>query len=134
MVDMGIEHYLISGALVAIQAQRLVRKICKHCKVVDDIPSSVLAELKQHIPEGARFYKGAGCKECGDSGYMGREMICEVLSVNEELSSLIAKGASKEAMLEQATKDGFVDIFKNGIQKALDGVTTIEEVLKVAKG
>ena len=134
MADMGIEHYLISGALVAIQAQRLVRKICKHCKVEEELSPTVLEELHGSIPEGAKFYKGSGCKECGDSGYMGREMICEVLTITDELSSLIAKGAGKEAMLEQAQKDGFIDIFQNGIQKALDGITSIEEILKVAKG
>jgi len=134
MVDMGIENYLISGALVAIQAQRLVRKICLNCKVEDNLSLSMLEDLKDVVPNGARFYKGKGCKECSDTGYMGREMICEVLSISEELSSLIAKGASKDSLLEQATKDGFVPIFKNGIDKALDGVTTIEEILKVTKG
>ena len=134
MVDMGIQHYLISGALVAIQAQRLVRKICKHCKTVEDVPSSVLAELKGLVSDGTVFYKGSGCRECGDTGYMGREMICEVLSISEDLSSLIAKGASKELMHEQAIKDGFIGIYENGIQKAIDGITTIEEILKVAKG
>jgi general secretion pathway protein E len=61
-------------------------------------------------------------------------MICEVLTITEELSSLIAKGASKDEMLIQAKKDGFINIFHNGIQKAIDGITSIEEVLKVAKG
>ena len=134
MVDMGIEYYLISGALVAIQAQRLVRKICTHCKAIEDIPATTLDEFKEYIPKGAKFYKGTGCRECNESGYMGREMICEVLSISDTLSSLIAKGASKEALLEQAKKEGFIGIFQNGIQKALDGVTTLEEVLKVAKG
>ncbi|WP_457746150.1 GspE/PulE family protein [Sulfurimonas sp.] len=133
MADMGIEHYLISGALVAIQAQRLVRKICIHCKVVDELSASVQEEIDGVIPEGTVFYKGKGCKECSDTGYMGREMICEVLNISESLSSLIAKGGSKEQMLEQAKKEGFVDIFQNGIQKAIDGITSIEEVLKVAK-
>ena len=134
MADMGIEHYLISGALVAVQAQRLVRKICKHCKVEEILPSSIMAELHEYIPEGAKFYKGEGCRECGDTGYMGREMICEVLNISDELAALIAKGVSKEEILTQAKKEGFIDIFHNGIQKALDGVTSIEEVLKVAKG
>jgi general secretion pathway protein E len=134
MVDMGIENYLISGALVAIQAQRLVRKICLKCKVVEKIPASTLEELESFIPQHSVFYKGKGCKECNDTGYMGREMICEVLNVTEALSSLIAKGASKEALLAQAVDDGFIGIFENGIQKALDGVTSIEEVLRVAKG
>jgi general secretion pathway protein E len=135
MVDMGIEHYLISGALVAIQAQRLVRKICPHCKVVEDVPSTTLEELKAYnIPEGAKFYTGSGCRECGNSGFSGREMICEVLSISEDLSSLIAQGASKEQLHTQAVKEGFIGIFENGLQKALDGVTSIQEIFKVAKG
>ncbi|MCX6052122.1 MAG: ATPase, T2SS/T4P/T4SS family [Campylobacterales bacterium] len=134
MVDMGIEHYLISGALVAIQAQRLVRKICTHCKIIEEIPTTVLEELHQVIAKDAKFYKGKGCKECNESGYMGREMICEVLNISESLSSLIAKGAPKDAMLAQAIAEGFITIFQNGIQKALDGITSLEEVLKVAKG
>ena len=134
MADMGIEHYLISGALVAIQAQRLVRKICTHCKVEDELSASVLEEIHNAVPEGTVFYKGKGCRECGGTGYMGREMICEVLNISEELSSLIAKGASKEQLLAQAKEEGFIPIFQNGLQKAIDGITSIEEVLKVAKG
>jgi len=134
MVDMGIQHYLISGALVAIQAQRLIRKICTHCKVIDEVPSSVLAELNGLVPPGTVFYKGKGCRECGDTGYMGREMICEVLSISEEISSLIAKGSSKESIHKQALKEGFIGLYENGIEKAINGVTTIQEILKVAKG
>ncbi len=134
MADMGIEHYLISGALVAIQAQRLVRKICPNCKTKEELPPSVLEEIQEYIPENAEFYTGKGCKECNDTGYRGREMICEVLTVTDALSSLIAKGASKDELRAQAEKDGFIPIFQNGIQKALDGVTSIEEVLRVAKG
>jgi general secretion pathway protein E len=133
MVDMGIENYLISGALVAVQAQRLVRKICVHCKTEENVPASILEELGNFVPKDAKFYTGKGCKECNDSGYMGREMICEVLNISDNMSSLIAKGASKEKMLEQATSDGFIGIFENGIQKALDGITSIEEILRVAK-
>lgn len=133
MADMGIQHYLLSGALVAIQAQRLVRKICPHCKIEEHLPASVLEEIQEFLPEGARFYTGSGCRECGDSGFMGREMICEVLNISEELSSLIAKGAGKDVLHEQALKDGFISIYQNGIQKALDGITSIQEILKVAK-
>jgi len=134
MADMGIEHYLISGALVAVQAQRLVRKICPHCKTVDNLSASVLEEIEEAVPPGSVFYKGKGCKECGDSGYMGREMICEVLTISEKISSMIAKGASKDEILHQAQKEGFVNLFQNGLQKAIDGITSIEEILKVAKG
>jgi len=133
MVDMGIENYLISGALVAIQAQRLVKKICLNCRVKDNLSISILEDLKGIVPNDSVFYKGKGCKECANSGYKGREMICEVLNISDKLSSLIAKGSSKDILLKQAIKDGFIPIFKNGIDKALDGVTTIEEILKVTK-
>jgi general secretion pathway protein E len=133
MADMGIQHYLISGALVAIQAQRLVRKICQNCKVEEEVSDSTLEELHEHIPEGAKFYTGAGCKECNETGFAGREMICEVLNISEDISSLIAKGASKEEISKQALSEGFVSIFKNGIQKALDGKTSLAEILKAAK-
>ncbi|MDA7817735.1 GspE/PulE family protein [Sulfurimonas sp.] len=133
MVDMGIPSYLISGALVAIQAQRLVRKICTHCKTETKITASVREEVQDFIPDNAKFYTGKGCKECNDTGFMDREMICEVLTVTDDLSSLIAQGASLNEMRAQAVKDGFVGIFENGIQKALDGVTSLEEILKVAK-
>lgn len=134
MADMGIEHYLISGALVAIQAQRLIRKICTHCKVEEILSPSILEEIDAFIPEGTKFYKGSGCKECGGSGYMGREMICEVLPISDKLSSLIANAASKDELHRVAIEEGFVPIFQNGIQKAIDGITSMEEILKVAKG
>ncbi|QOY52814.1 GspE/PulE family protein [Candidatus Sulfurimonas baltica] len=133
MVDMGIPHYLISGALVAIQAQRLVRKICVHCKTVAKVPASVIEEMHGLIPENSKFYIGKGCKECNDTGYMGREMICEVLTITDELSSLIAKGSSNDVLHTQAVKDGFIGILKNGIDKAIEGITSLEEILKVAK-
>lgn len=133
MVDMGIEPYLISGSLVAIQAQRLVRKICLNCKTEDKVPASVLDEFKGLIPLESKFYIGKGCRECKETGYMGREMICEVLVVNEKISSLIAKNASFEAIHTQALEDGFVGLLENGINKALAGVTSLEEVLRVAK-
>jgi len=133
MVDMGIPHYLISGALVAIQAQRLVRKICPNCKTEEKVSASTLERIHHLVPEHSKFYVGKGCKECNETGYVGREMICEVLNINEKLSSLIAQGASNEVLHAQAVEDGFVGIFQNGINKAISGVTTLAEILKVAK-
>ncbi|MDQ1244958.1 MAG: hypothetical protein QG565_1299 [Campylobacterota bacterium] len=133
MVDMGIAPYLISGSLVAIQAQRLVRKICQICKTEEKVPLSALDDLKNLIPPDSKFYTGKGCKECNETGYFGREMICEVLVVNEKISSLIAKNASVELIHAQALEDGFVGLFENGINKALAGVTSLEEILRVAK-
>ena len=133
MVDMGIPHYLISGALVTIQAQRLVRKLCTYCKVEEKISATTLEEVHEYIPEHSKFYTGKGCKECNETGYMGREMICEVLTITDKIRSLIAKGASNEALHAQAVEDGFVAILENGIHKAVDGITSLEEILKVAK-
>lgn len=133
MSDMGIEPYLISGALMAIQAQRLVRKTCKYCKKEADIPLLLREEYSAYIPHNTVFYKGVGCKECNGSGYMGREMICEVLPISEELSSLIARGGSKDEIFKQAKEEGFVGMFENGMAKAVQGITTIDEILRVAK-
>jgi general secretion pathway protein E len=133
MIDMGIEPYLISGALVTVQAQRLVRKICVNCKTEDHIPTTSLEAYEKYIPKGTIFYKGEGCHECNGTGYMGREMICEVLPISENISSMIAKGASKNDITQQAIAEGFIDMFQNGMQKACEGVTTFEEILRVAK-
>lgn len=134
ILDMGIESYLVSGALVAIQAQRLVRKLCPNCKVLDTLNEKVLGEIKEYIPtDEYQFYRGEGCKECNHSGYTGREMICEVLTITEEFARLIAAGGSKEEMTQLAYKDGFQPMFADGIEKALNGKTTVEEVFRVAR-
>ena len=133
IVDMGIESYLVSGALVAIQAQRLVRKICPHCKVKTNINAKLLEEIKPFIPENPTFYKGEGCKECNHTGYMGREMISEVLTVSDKISRMIAADASKEEITKQAMEEGFITMFEDGIKKALEGKTTVDEVFRVAR-
>jgi len=133
ILDMGIEEYLVSGALVAIQAQRLVRKICPYCKHETVLPERLLKDVKQYLPENPVFYKGEGCKECGMSGYKGREMISEVLVISETMSRMIARNASKEELTKQAIEEGFISMFEDGVHKALDGKTTIEEIYRVAR-
>jgi len=133
ILDMGIEEYLVSGALVAIQAQRLVRKICAHCKKETALDPALYKEVKEYLPENPIFYKGAGCKECGHSGYSGREMISEVLNISETMARMIARVASKEELTNQAVEEGFVTMFEDGVHKALDGKSTIEEVFRVAR-
>ncbi len=133
ILDMGIEEYLVSGALVAIQAQRLVRKICPHCKREVSLPENLLKDVKQYLPEKPLFYEGEGCKECGHSGFSGREMISEVLTISETFSRMIAKNASKEEMTRQAIEEGFVNMFEDGVRKALEGKTTIQEIYRVAR-
>jgi len=133
ILDMGIEEYLVSGALVAIQAQRLVRKICLHCKVETVLEPSLIKDIQSYLPENPIFYKGEGCKECDHSGYSGREMISEVLTISETMARMIARVASKEDLTKQAEKEGFITMFEDGIHKALSGVSTIEEVYRVAR-
>ncbi len=133
ILDMGIEEYLVSGALVAIQAQRLVRKICVYCKKETVLDPILRKSVEQYLPENPIFYVGEGCKECGHSGYAGREMISEVLSVTEPLSRMIASGASKEELTKQAMEEGFVTMFEDGVHKALEGKTTIAEIYRVAR-
>lgn len=133
ILDMGIERYLVSGALVAIQAQRLVRKLCSKCIVKDTLSQKILEEIGDYLPENPQFYKGEGCKDCGQSGYSGREMISEVLQVSEVFARLIASGGSKEQMTELAYKEGFEPMFADGIAKALQGKSTVEEVFRVAR-
>jgi len=111
----------------------LVRKICTHCKA-EYLPSEkLLSDIREYLPEEPVFYKGEGCKECQQSGYMGREMISEVLPISETLSRMIAVSASKEEMTKQAIQEGFVSMFEDGINKALLGETTIDEVYRVAR-
>jgi len=133
IIDMGIEAYLVSGALVAIQAQRLIRKLCPHCKVKTTLPEEMLKDVKDFIPETYQFYKARGCEKCMQSGYVGRDMVSEVLVVDEDMQSMIARGVSKEDILEYALENGFVTMFEDAAIRAAIGKTTIEEVYRVAK-
>lgn len=134
VMDMGIEPYLLSGSLVAIEAQRLVRKLCPHCKTKYILPKTAHDEIKDLLPETYQFYKNVGCEKCAQTGYLGREMISEILVVSETISSMIAQGASKAKLKEQALIEGFVDMYTDGIIRAARGITTLEEITRVAKG
>ena len=133
ILDMGIEEYLVSGALVAIQAQRLVRKICTRCKKETALPEALRKDVEPYLPENPKFYVGAGCKECSHSGYQGREMISEVLRISEPISRMIARNATKEEITKQALEEGFITMFEDGVNKVLSGETTIEEIYRVAR-
>ena len=133
IADMGIEPYLISGALVAIEAQRLVRKLCPNCKQKTILPSNLQEQFKDFLPQEYQFYKNVGCDQCSQTGYMGREMISEVLPISDTISAMIANGTTKEAIKEVAYREHFIDMFKDGIIRAARGVTTIDEVFRVAK-
>ena len=134
VMDMGIEPYLLSGSLVAIEAQRLVRKLCPYCKAKYILPKTAYDEIKDMLPETYQFYKHVGCEKCAQTGYLGREMISEILVVTETISSMIAQGVSKAKIKEQALIEGFIGMYKDGIIRASRGITTLEEIIRVAKG
>ncbi|MBR8462781.1 type II/IV secretion system protein [Campylobacter sp. faydin G-105] len=133
MIDMGIEPYLVSGALICIQAQRLIRKLCPHCKQKITLPHDTFKRIEGYLPQNYQFYAHVGCPRCAQTGYIGREMISEVLPVTDKLQSLIANNANKDELKRAAYEEGFVDIFSDGILCAARGITTIEEVYRVAK-
>ena len=133
MIDMGIEPYLVSGALVCIEAQRLIRKLCPHCKQKITLSQKAFNEVKKFITESYQFYKSVGCPQCSQTGYLGREMISEILHISDHIASLVANGASKEELKSVAYEEGFIDMFHDGVMRAANGVTTLEEVYRVAK-
>jgi general secretion pathway protein E/type IV pilus assembly protein PilB len=133
MIQMGVESYLVADALIGVVAQRLVRKICPYCKEIYHPSKQELEMIKPYLKEEITFYKGRGCKECDFTGYLGREMISEVLVINEKLAHLIASNKDKLEILEVAKEYGFISMIEDGINKIKAGVTTLEEILRVVK-
>jgi len=133
MIQMGAKNYMVADSLIGVVAQRLVRKICPYCKGEYHPSKEELEMIKPFLKEEIKFYKGYGCKECSFSGYIGREMISEVLAINSEISHLIAINSDKHEILEVAKKYGFVTMIEDGINKIKNGVTTLEEILRVVK-
>ena len=133
MIDMDIEPYLVSGALVCIEAQRLVRKLCPHCKQKITLSQKAFDEVKKFVPENYQFYKSVGCPQCSQTGYLGREMISEILPISDHIASMVANGASKDELKSVAYEEGFIDMFHDGVIRAANGITTLEEVYRVAK-
>ena len=133
VMDMGIEPYLLSGSLVAIEAQRLVRKLCPNCKEKTTLPQALFDDIKKYLPEKYQFYKQHGCEKCAQTGYKGREMLSEILPISEKMSSMIAQGESKKAIHDQAVDEGFTDMFQDGVIRAANGITTLDEIIRVAK-
>jgi general secretion pathway protein E/type IV pilus assembly protein PilB len=135
MVQMGLEPYLISDALLAVVTQRLVRKNCKHCQEEHKPHIKLLEHVKEYLPDEYVFYKGKGCHRCNMSGYSGRIMIVEILKVNDRISQLISENKNKFEISKAAQEDGvFTPMVKDGLKKALSGLTSLEEIIRVTKG
>ncbi len=132
MIDMGVEPFLISSTLEAVLAQRLVRTICKKCKVAFEPSEAVLSELgltKADV-QGRPFYYGKGCLDCNETGYKGRKGLFELLVVTEPIRELINLRAPSGVMRAKALELGMRTLREDGIRSILNGETTVEEVLK----
>ena len=133
LLNMGIEPFLVSSAVNLIVAQRLARKICPDCKEpAARISEDLLAKLGS-VPEGfhdATIYKGRGCDTCKGSGYKGRIALYEVMPMYESLKELVLQGASAIEIKREAINSGMQTLRQSGIQKMIDGVTTLDEVLR----
>lgn len=142
LIDLGAEPFLIASVLTAAIAQRICRKICSSCKKsyepiaqVKENIKTVLGPLfpKTYEKQPITLYKGEGCQECNQTGYLGRVAIFEVLRVSPTINRMILQQESAKSIEEQAKKEGLIMMKQDGYLKALEGITTIEEVLRVAE-
>jgi type II secretory ATPase GspE/PulE/Tfp pilus assembly ATPase PilB-like protein/CheY-like chemotaxis protein len=129
LVDMGMEPYKIAPALRGIVAQRLMRRLCKKCRVQATEPVS--ERLQRFVPPGITLYQGVGCAECSMTGYRGRFSIVEVLTMNPDLERRVADGASAEKIAEAARRAGMRSLWGSGLRHVLAGESTLEELLRV---
>jgi type IV pilus assembly protein PilB len=132
IVDIGVPPYLVSSALVLIQAQRLVRRICPKCREEIKVDEKILEEAG--IPEGTlpegKVFKGKGCTNCNQTGYKGRIGLYEVMPISPEIRYMILKGKSSDDIAKQAAKEEMLTLRDDGIDKVKQGVTTIEELMR----
>ena len=133
LVYMGAEPYLLSSSLNLIIAQRLIRKICEHCKEQIELPEKVLKQLKitPEQTKNAVFHRGRGCKTCEGTGYLGRLPIFELLPLDDDIRRQLLTGTDESQIRGLAREKGYCGLFENGISKILQGLTTVEEVLSV---
>ena len=130
LLDLGVERGLVSSTLIALLAQRMVRRICTNCRVMN-VPTAAqqaiyAKEMKQEL---TAVYKGAGCHLCGNTGYMGRIGIFELLIMSEEMQKKLVINASIGEMREQAVHEGYYTMKHDGLLKVKEGITTFEEVM-----
>ncbi len=131
LINMGVEPFLVASSLIAVAAQRLCRKICENCKEPYEVTPAVLKRLDIKTRKDAVFYHGKGCSKCNNTGYLGRMGTLEVLLIDDEIRDLIVKGKSSDEIKEYAIAHGMNSLRENAFKKAVSGLTTIEEVLRI---
>jgi len=132
LMNMGIEPFLVATSVNLIQAQRLIRRVCKDCKQEHSIPAEAFIEVGFTIEEAKtmKTFKGKGCATCNNTGYKGRIGLYEVMEITDELRELILIGASALELRKKAVDDGMITLRESGLHKIRAGVTTIEEVVR----
>jgi general secretion pathway protein E len=135
LLDLGVEPYLVSSSLIAIIAQRLVRKVCPDCKERVQPSPHELRELGlgASAEHTGKFFVGAGCEKCFQTGYRGRTGIYEMMMINEEIQNLIYKRESAGTIKRVALNAGLQTLRMDGARKVLAGLTTVSEVLRVTQ-
>jgi type IV pilus assembly protein PilB len=133
LINMGIEPYLINASLICVVAQRLVRKICTNCKEEYVIKDEIADSLKLGLDKSQSniFFRGKGCANCFNLGYSGRIGIVEILLLTPQIRNLILSRAQEHIIKEAAIKEGTRTLRREGLEMALKGITTLEEVLRV---
>jgi len=131
LLDMGVENYLISSALLGILAQRLVRVICRTCIEPTEVAPALIAEIDNPGQDSIKAFHGKGCKGCNHTGFSGRAGIYELLIVDDTVRQLILTKATSQTIRESARKKGMTTLREDGWKKVAKGITTVEEVLRV---
>jgi type II secretory ATPase GspE/PulE/Tfp pilus assembly ATPase PilB-like protein len=130
---MGVEPYLVASSLEAVLAQRLVRVLCKHCKLPDTSPTTAAIKAQIGIPTDTTVFRGVGCRECRNTGYHGRHAIFEWMDIDNDLRQLVLKNVSSGEIAAQARRSGLRVLSEDGWRLVRKGITTPEEVLRVTK-
>jgi type II secretion system protein E len=131
LVDMGVEPYLVASSLEAVLAQRLVRVLCKACKQEDHTPAAEAFKAQVGIPASTTIYRSVGCRECRQTGFLGRHAIFEWMDTDNEIRQLILKNASSDLIRDAARRAGMKTLAEDGWRLVRMGITTVEEVLSV---
>jgi type IV pilus assembly protein PilB len=135
LVDIGVQPFLVASSVMGIMAQRLVRKVCPKCRQRVEPPAHLLKSigLRPEIAKKANFMKGKGCNHCNKTGYRGRMGIFELMAMTSQMRELTFKGEATQVVRKLARKQGMRTLFEDGMIKALKGLTTIEEVLRITQ-
>lgn len=140
LLDLEAEAFLLSSTMNALVGQRIVRKICPDCKRAYAPPPQIIEEIKNVLgnlfpktADNIQLYKGVGCQECGDSGYLGRIGIFEVMPISENIAKLVLEHPDSASIQKQAVAEGMITMKQDGYLKVLKGVSSVEEVLRVAQ-